>query len=1190
VCQMVRKDVAEHTPMMRFKVLFVCLMLLASIAAAGTLLFGQGQAGGLRGTVSDPTGAAIPGAAVRAVSISTGVATSTVSTGAGLYNLTPLPPGVYRLEAEKAGFKTLVRDNVTVPLAVVVGLDVTLEVGATTQTVEVHGAAPTVEKETTQLNTSVNPKTYLDLPLSAGNGRSPIRFMSLAPGNYSFGGGTQTANGGQVWARQLRIDGMDVGNVLAQPGDDNKTMTMPPDALQEFTFITGDPPAEFGNQESGIVNFTVRSGTNQLHGSAYEFNTGNYLQARNFLQRNLTRYNRNEYGFTLGGPVLIPHVYDGRNRTFWFFNFNGWSTRSKPQSSFTTLPTAQEAQGDFSDFPLPIYDPATTTRLANGTYTRQQFSCNGRLNVICPDRISPISAKIAAAYPTVPNGSPITNNYLSQNVNQQGFKDETFKIDEILNERHRFSFTYNHWASPQRSCNIFCFLSGATPGGADIASGILQWSRFIPKHNFDHLNYDATISPTTLLHITAGLERYSQCYYHDTFGKGWDKIVGIPNTGNGPFPYVGFGTVVNYGAYPSPGIGGTGDNECYIGTVPQINENFTLVRGRHTIKFGGEHQFFGNEHTQPTTTGSFQFTGLETGQPGVALSGNSFASFLLGDVNTGSRHVQDINTYAIYWAQGLFVQDAIKLTPKLTVNVGVRWALYAPLYDRGDNLSMVDLTVPNPGAGGRLGAMVFAGSGSGRTGNRRLVTNLYKKNFVPRLGVAYAVKPTLVVRTGYAITDMAPGTAGSNGLRWSDLGFTADPTFTSQNAGVTPAFQWDSGFPAFIPPPFISPTFALGSQVNTFSGLNAAAPAYLQQWHFNIQENFKPNWLLDVGYVGSKGTRLYSGNININQVDSKYLSLGPLLQSSITDPAVIAAGFTPPLPGFRGTLAQALRPYPQYAYIQTGGQIGAPFLGGAQDGNSTYHSLQVKLQHNFSNGLYLLSTYTWQKFLTNAPSTPGAGAGQVPSGGGFLGVSPRDQYRRYLEHALGPVPPQMLNIAFNYELPFGPGKQLANSTNKVVSALVRGWEINGILGYSAGLPVVVTAPNTNPIFSDIQFPSIVSGVPQILNHHITDPRLSGQLYLNPAAFAAPSPFTIGNAPAPLNVRSLASLGEDLSLVKRIYFVPNHESTNLELRLETFNAFNRHIFTCRGGSIGPGLGQCSGVSGGRTAQLAAKIVF
>src|SRR5207244_5233756 len=190
-----------------------------------------------------------------------------------------------------------------------------------------------------------------------------------------------------------RSDGMDVGNVLAQPGDDSKTMTLPPDALQEFTFITADPPAEFGNEQGGIVNFTVRSGTNHLHGTAYEFNMGNYLQARNSLQQDLTRYTRNEYGFVVGGPIYIPHVYNGKDRSFFLFNFNGWSTESRPQASLFTLPTAQEVTGDFSDFPLPIYDPATTTKLPDGTFSRQQFSCNGRVNVICADHISPISAK-----------------------------------------------------------------------------------------------------------------------------------------------------------------------------------------------------------------------------------------------------------------------------------------------------------------------------------------------------------------------------------------------------------------------------------------------------------------------------------------------------------------------------------------------------------------------------------------------------------------------------------------------------------------------------------------------------------------------------------------------------------------------------------------------------------------------------
>ena len=1170
---------------MTAKKTLLLLSLVVLLGSAPVGLFGQGEAGGIRGTLADPSGAPVPNATIRATNISTGVITSTVSTSAGLYNLAPLPAGVYRVEAVKTGFETLVRTNITVPVAVVVGVNLTLQVGATTQTIEVHAASPTVETQTSQVDTVVPPKAYIDLPLNASGGRSSLQFVALAAGDYASSSFSATANGGQIFSRQLRVDGLDVGNVLAQPGDDTKVMTFAPDAVQELTYVTLDPAAEYGNNEGGVVNQVIRSGTNQLHGSAYEFNTGNYLQARNFLEPSLTTFNRNEYGFTVGGPIYLPHIYDGRNRTFFFFDFDGWSTRSAPSTSFLTLPTKQEANGDFSDYPYPIYNPATTQTLPNGTVTRQQFPGN----IIPAGDISPISAKIAAVYPTVPDGSPLTNNYLNTSVDNVGFKEETFKIDEELGSRQHIAFTFNSFHEPQRSCSYFC--SGLGPSGqASIASGIQEWNGITPKHNFDHLDYDLTISPGTLFHTTLGLERYSQYQMYDNFGKGWNTIVGIPNTGNGPFPYIGLDQ------YPSPGIGGTGDNEEYVGSVPQADWDFVLVRGRNTIQFGGEHQFFANEHVQPTTTGSFTFSPLESGLPGVTDSGNAFASFLQGTVDSGTRHIQNIATDAIYWDQALYAQDDYKLSSKATVNAGLRWALYAPYYDRGNYLSTMDPNTPNPGCGGCKGALVFAGSGLGRTGTRRLTPPLDTHDFMPRLGLAYALKPNLVLRTGYALLDEMPGAAGSYGVRWSDLGFTADPTFSSLNAGVTPAFNWENGFPAFTSPPFIDPAFALGSDVSTYYGLNASAPGRLNQWHLGVQYSFKPNWLLDVGYVGSEGYELLSGDLNINQVNPKYLSLGSLLEDSITSPAVVAAGFKPPYPGFTGTLAQSLRPYPQYLYIQTGGQIGAPWLGGAQDGNSNYNSLQIKLQHNFSHGLYLLTTYTWEKWLTDAPSTYGGGGQYAGNSGptnvgGFVGVSPRNEYDRSIERALGPVPPQMLNVAFNYALPFGPGKALLNNAGgKVASALVIGWQLNGIFTYESGTPITATAVNTLPIFSDVQFPNINLGVPQILNHS-PNPTVPGNLYLNPAAFSAPAPFTIGNGPQTLNVRSLGTVSEDLSILRRFFFLPRDKQTYFEFRLETFNTFNRHTFSCGSGTIGvPGFGQCNGVSGGRTAQLVGKFVF
>jgi Carboxypeptidase regulatory-like domain len=375
----------------------VSLLVLLPIAAVS--LFGQGVTQGVRGTVSDPSGAFVPGATVRAINIATGVPVSTVTTSAGVYSITSLNAAVYRIEAEKSGFKRLVRDNVAVPLGVIVGLDLTLEVGQTTQTVEVTGAPPMVEKETTQLNTSINPKSYLDLPLNASGGRSIETFISLAPGVFNGGSSfANTANGGQIFSRQVKVDGLDIGNVLAQPGDTSKVLTLPPDAVNEFSYVTLTPPADTGNNMAGTMQYTMRSGTNQIHGSAYEFYRGNVFQSRNPFQGNLSRYNQNEYGFTLGGPVYIPHVYNGKNRTFWFFNFNGYSQRSAPQSHFITLPTAQEHLGDFSDYPYPIYDPATTTPLPGGGYTRTQFPGN----IIPSNRINQTSALVASGIPSPP--------------------------------------------------------------------------------------------------------------------------------------------------------------------------------------------------------------------------------------------------------------------------------------------------------------------------------------------------------------------------------------------------------------------------------------------------------------------------------------------------------------------------------------------------------------------------------------------------------------------------------------------------------------------------------------------------------------------------------------------------------------------------------------------------------------------
>ena len=1157
------------------------IMVCALVLVLPALVFGQ--TGGIRGTVVDPSGAVIPDANVSATHTATELTIRTVSSSSGYYYIANLSAGTYRVEVEKAGFNRLLQDNVVVPTAQVVSLDLALELGQTTQTVEVTATAVVLEKETTTVATTVNPKAYLALPLNVGGGaRSVEGFINLATGSHGNGSFEAKANGGQIFSRRIVLDGLDIGNVLSQPGDSGKVNTFPPDALQEFTYNTLTPPADQGNNLSGSILYTVKSGTNKLHGSIYEFNTNNALVARSFFQGNKSRFVRNEYGGTVGGPIYIPGVYDGRNRSFWFFNYNRLSRRSAPQSAFITLPTGLNQVGNFSDLPETIYDPATTRADPAGPgFIRDPFPGN----IIPTDRLSPAAVLISQGMPD-PTIASLSNNFLRPSLSTSGRNNQTMKFDHAITDSQRISWTYNRAGSAGKSCGGLCFTPGDTgefdSGSQTIAQG-MQSAASSPggsnTHWFHHLNYDLTISPTTLFHFTAGVDRYFQCSPPDSwnFSNHWENLLGIPNMGSGRFPSINYD-----GRYQD--LSGNASFECYYGTVPQLVENIILIRGKHSIKIGAEHSWYSNAHTSPDFP-RFEFKALATGLPGTPGTGNPYASQMLGLPNRGIRHIQAHTTHAFYWYQAAYVQDDIKVNRNLTVNLGLRWEVYAPFYDKGDNHSTMDKGTPNPGAGGLPGALIFAGL----NGNpRRFDPPIQKKNFSPRIGLAYSPKDNLVVRTGYAVSMIMPARAGSGGVRWSDLGFSADVTRQTTDNGVTAPFQWDAGFPSFIAPPFIDPTFVNGSSAVSYD-VNASYPAYIQQWHFTIQQSFAEDWLFDISYVGSKGTRLYSGTMNINQTDSRHLGLGTLLNLPADDPQVAAAGFGPAFPGFTGSLAQSLRPFPQYLYVGAGGnELRLSLLGGAQNGSSSYHSLQAKLQHDFANGLWMLSSFTWQKWLTNATTTAGGGNGQISTRGGFAGVSSRDHFNRSRERIKGPTPGVMLNIAFNYELPFGPGKPFGSGTTGVAAKLLEGWQLNGILTYHSGQPVVAVVTNTLPLFNDINFPNITGGS-QIQTQSIQDPRAPGVFYFNAAGFAEPAPFTYGDSSQTLDINGFGNINEDISIMKRTGL--GKEGVFLEIRFESFNTFNRHRWTRFQHNVSnPNFGEVGSSSGGRTAQLAGKIIF
>lgn len=1008
-----------------------------------------------------------------------------------------------------------------VSVATTTSLDLELTVGQTSEAITVTAETPLVQRDSSELSTGVAPQTYMDLPInaslgqSASGGRSAAAFIFLAPGvvgTASFGGAY--VNGTPRFSRDIQVDGLSL--TTTEVGGDERQLSYAPEAIQEFSITGTGYPAEFGNTGGAVERYTVRSGTNRYHGNLYEFLRNDKLDARGFFNKTRSVNRQNEFGGSLGGPVTIPKLYSGRDKTFFFFNANLFRFVAGPANSLGSVPTEAFRRGDLSAWPLKIYDPATTRPDDAGGFTRDPFPGN----VIPPSRLSPVTQKILSYVPA-PNLPGVTNNYLSSFRNQVSRESYTTRIDHSLTDNQRLSLSYNFGAvSDNGSCCGF------------VLPNPLEYVRYGVRNPVNHngrVSWDWSIRPTMLNHFAVGITRQDQLARAPEDGQNWGDKLGIGGLPNGAFP------TLNFNPYTS--VANLQGLLATISTSYLFADSFTVIHGRHTIKTGFDFRKLQNNFYTGSYTGTFTFSPNETALPtpaGRATSGDAFASMLLGLVDTGSITYSTIvrGLRVPYFAA--YVQDDIKVSRSLTVNLGLRWDLDPPFREVNNFFSIMDPSVPNPGAGGRPGALIFAGTGPGRIGREHLVNRIDYKNFGPRLGFAWSVTPRIVLRSAYGISYYPTGALGGGNTKPVALGFEANPTYSSQDLGLTPGLVWDRGFPTdWRKPPFIDPAFGLNSNVSAYGPL-AYKASYTQAWNFGIQYELGRGWLLDTSYVGNKGTRFPFG-ANPNQVDPKYLSLGDLLVHSINDPAVTAQGFTAPYPGFSGTLAQALRPFPQYKMVSLGST--------ALDGFTTYHSLQIKTQKRLASGLFFLATYVWSKTLSNVNATTGGG------------VTARDYYNRSLEKALATYDvPSRLVVAFTYELPFGPNKTLKNWRG-VAGKLVGGWQLNGVCTYQSGTPITISAANTLPLFNSRNLPNAVPGVNPLLPLDHFDP--AKNLAFNINAFSIPAPYTFGNAsPVLPNARTFPTYNENLGLIKRTWF---GEQWNLEFRFELFNSFNRVVF-------------------------------
>jgi hypothetical protein len=1185
---------------MRIVAIFMAGLILPALVLA------QGDRGTITGTVSDQAGAVVASASVQARQTETGAVFPAASSATGNYTLSQLPVGTYSLAVNVTGFKGYVRPNIQVQASQTVRIDVVLEVGATSDSITVSESSPLLKTESGELSHNISSTELNDLPaLGIGNAaagtagiRNPYSVIQLLPGSSSFGADSNLRlNGTPSNTQALRIDGQDATNGYSA----TQSVTAPSvDAIQEFAIQTSNYAAEFGQAGGGLFNVTMKSGGNQFHGSGYEYFVNEFLNAgtpntdggNNQHVRN--RQRRNDYGFTVGGPVILPKIYNGHDKLFFFFSFEQFRETTLNSTNSFTVPTAAYRNGDYSAaltkrnlgtdpfgraiFENTVYDPATD-RIVNGLRERDPF-----LNNVVPlSQQDPVALKMQALLP-LPNRPGLINNFVPSYTNSRLTYVPSLKIDYSLSSKTKLSgyWAYNNTNTPNN--NGF--------------PGIINGTPQVNTAETIRLNFDETISPTLLLHAGVGLlypiqkqtppvvDQVAALGLRGSSANLFPVVQGLSNltTGGGPNLGPGNAVTLNY-------------------TKPTANINLTWVRNNHTYKMGGETILNGYVAYNQTYADTWIiFSPNETGLPslnGVSLPGGTvgfnYASFLMGRVDNGYAAIPTKTRMGSHGISG-FAQDSWKVTRKLTLDYGLRYDFQTYLHEQYGRYGIFSPSTPNPSTGNLPGALIYEGYGGGRC-NCAFAHN-YPWAFGPRLGVAWQLLPKTVLRVGVGVSYGKPDDNNSLSLSTGSQQIYStssygDPAYQLQD-GVPYKITWPNFYPGQIPLPGTT------SSPSQLFDQNAGRPARQLQWSIGIQREVFPNLLVEAAYVGNRGVWwnapfllnpniltpqiLAAHNLDIN--NSNDLAL---LALPINSPTAIQRGFgNLPYPGFppTSTVAQSIRPFPQFGNLTNWHY--------SPDGDTWYDSLQVKVTKRYSHGLDFSSSLSWQKQLT-------LGAEQDFSFFQTVSVQVNDIANRSLNKYLsGYDQPLLLVLSGNYTTPRVHG-------NKVLSWIARDWTLGTVLRYGSGLPIRV--PTANNSLSTALFRSTfanrVPGQPLFLqdpNCHCFDPTKT--LLFNPNAWTNPPAGQFGTSAAYYSdYRYQRHPAENLSF-GRVFRV--RERMSLQLRAEFTNIFNRWVWanpsatnaqattTTSGGLLSGGFGYINTTNGAgstpRSGQLVARFSF
>jgi hypothetical protein len=1036
----------------------------------------------------------------------------TLTGQSGDYIVTFLKPGDYRINVVAPGFKAAVENALRLQLNQSMTVDFTLEIGQVTESVEVSAAATQLNYVSPEIGHVVEAEELLNAPLAASNsrGRAPVLLAKLVPGvsstsygninNFSFGGGRPVTN-------EIMVDGLPTTN----PSDQTYTLTPSPDAVQEFKVLTTPFSAEYGHTGGGIMMLTSRSGTNQYHGSAYDYFRNRLLNNRNFFQpaKSTQKYVQNDPGGTFGGPVRIPKVYNGKDKTFFFADFN--VTLASNGNLYNQLtPTALEKSGDFSQTfsggkLMTIYDPATTQLSADGkTYTRSPFAGNR----IPTNRIDSSAAQIIKFYPD-PNGSFAGGlNFLVQPPQIRETWQWLTRVD------HNFS----------SNDKLFGRIGGYNPNG-DAQPRLLNKANNDTSGGFRDtqitLSHTHVFGPTLVNDFRAG---FVQEHNYTIASSAPSPELGIKNVSLYDFPQI---SVANQSMIPLGSGASNGDRDrSYV-----FSEALNFVKGRHNLKMGGDYRRqMWDTYSPGKLSGSYSFTGAFTNAQGVQGTGSGFADLLLGYPATTAI---TINDYTFRWninSAGMYLQDDFKITPKLTLNLGVRWEYNGPYSEANGQYAIFDPNLINRQTG-TPGDVQFA---KVDTKSNHFSPSVYT-NFLPRIGFAYNFASKWVFRGGYGMYLLPTIGYGGVGAA-SQYGVSA--TFTSLD-GVTPRYRLQDGVPAYsynvdadgrprIPASLTNPT------VGVFTVEKRERSAYNESWQAGFQRQIGQGWLAELDYVGTHGVKLPS----VYQLDQvRPENWGP------------------------GNL-QARRPFPQYTSVQ----------GLLNDGNAIYHSLQAKLEHRWKDGMLIQAAYTWSKLINDVDASARAN-----------GAPYQDVYNLRADRGIGGYDtPQRFVVSYVYQVPFGRHGKYLNST-PIVKEVIDGWQFSGITEFQVGLPVQVTetftawGPNT-------QRPNIVPGADPMLSHG--DRTIAR--WFNTDAFVASPANTLGFAPRfPLHGPGINNW--DLALMRDFHL---YERLKMQFRAEAYSATNHPQWGNPGTSLSNRntFGVITSAGGARSIELTMRFFF